>query len=140
MPFSFNPNTLTLTQLAKERNVLWLTIFKIMESLRDDYLPGEPFYAAFTKIIICHRMFQVYYRTGRGASASDLSRHTGVPRETVTRKLKELERQGIIEQQGLRRYVPHLPYFDTPEGFVRFEKRRAMLFEALGVRDKAKSA
>lgn len=116
----------------KHRNDMWVALFQIMESLRDDYLPGEPFYAAFTKIIIVHSMFQPYLRYGRASSVTEISRRTGVPRQTVVRKLAELVQQGIVEARG-RRYVPVASFFNQPGSTRKFAKRRAMLKQALGI-------
>jgi hypothetical protein len=118
-------------KLVKERNDLWVTLFKVLESLRDDYLPGEPFYQAFTKILIMHIMFQPFIRSGRGSSVSDLSRRSGIPRQTVARKLEELTQQGIAEQRG-RLYVPIPSYFNGPGSTLKLERRRVMLRQSLG--------
>jgi IclR helix-turn-helix domain len=116
----------------KQRNDMWVALFQIIESLRDDYLPGEPFYAAFTKIVIVHSMFHPYLRYGRASSVTEISRRTGIPRQTVVRKLAELAEQSLVEARG-RSYVPAASFFNQPGSTRKFEKRRAMLKRALGI-------
>jgi DNA-binding transcriptional ArsR family regulator len=115
----------------QQRHLMWVGLFRAMESVGNDYLPGEPFYQAFTKIIIVHSMFYSALN-GRTTSVSEISRRSGVPRQTVVRKLAELTKKGIVEQRG-RRYIPVLSFFNQAGATRRFEKRRALLKQALGI-------
>jgi DNA-binding transcriptional regulator YhcF (GntR family) len=117
--------------IVMQRNELWVVLFKCLEGLRDDFLPGEPFYQAFTKIIIMHHMFQPYFHNERGSTVTELARKTGVPRQTVDRKVGEMVKQGIVEPRG-RKFVPVLAYFDANQDSLRkFQRRREVLLRTL---------
>jgi DNA-binding IclR family transcriptional regulator len=60
-----------------------------------------------------------------------LARRTGVPRQTVLRKVDELVAAGIMEKQG-RGYVPARSFIATAGGAGKYEKRRVQLLQAIG--------
>lgn len=113
----------------KKRAALWDAMWRYMDAIHDDYLPSEPFYQAFTKMLIVNTMFHSFQR-GQTSSVTEIARRSGVPRQTVVRKLAELTNQGIVERRG-RRYIPIASFFNRPGSTLRFRKRRAIIKQAL---------
>jgi hypothetical protein len=96
------PNTIprsvaSAVQLAPQRCVMAENCISFVESARDDFFPGIPSWEAFTLIVILFKLFKIN-EAGRAASASELTRATGIPRTTMHRKLAYLKRKGFIER------------------------------------------
>jgi len=122
-----------VTELFRERNTLWVVLFKAMESIRDEFFPGEPFYQAWTKIILGHHVFQIHMRLGRGASISELARRTGVPRQTVVNKMSEMVEKGFMKTtHDSRHFAPaDFMYTMNQSQVEKHRKRQALLLEVL---------
>jgi hypothetical protein len=110
---------------------MWMAILQILESIRDDYLPDEPLHQAFIKIVLFHAACKLDFYQGRSGTVTELARRTGVPRQTVVRKVEELVAAGIMEKQG-RGYLPARSFIATAGGAGKYEKRRALLLQAIG--------
>lgn len=57
----------------------------------------------------------------RGVNAFSIAGATGIPRETVRRKLKELEALGAIVQKSRGRYVHAVGYLQRPENIAAID-------------------
>lgn len=65
----------------------------------------------------------------RGVNSFSIAEATGIPRETVRRKLKELEAIGAIVQKSRGRYVHAVGYLQRPEKIAAIDEvvRAALL-------------
>jgi biotin operon repressor len=112
-------------RLWKQRHAMAATIIRLMEGFRDDYLPGLRTWDAFAPLLILRKMGEMH-DAGHAASASALSRSTGMPRTTVQRKLAQLKKIGAIDQHGsLFLMLP--PYLNKPAILQGFRRRRDMV-------------
>jgi len=84
---------------GNERCAMANLVLKLAESFRDDWFPGLGTWEAQLATIMLS-MYQIHL-AGRSASASDLSRKTGMPRPTVRRKLASLKKMGLVNQYGV---------------------------------------
>jgi hypothetical protein len=86
---------------GKQRHAMADLVIQLVETARDDS-PGISLWEFFMHVLIGGKMLTLHDR-GREASASDLSRLTGIPRTTVQRKLLgELTKKGVVERCGHR--------------------------------------
>jgi hypothetical protein len=72
---------------------------RLVETIRDDYFPDTSTCCAFELALIGTKMWDMV-DAGHMASASALSRATGIPRTTVQRRLAYLKRLGAVEQHA----------------------------------------
>jgi hypothetical protein len=114
-----------LTFGKRARRVVADLIIELVETCRDDFMPGTPLYEFFMHVLIVGKMLTLHDR-GREASASDLSRLTGIPRTTVQRKLQTMLKIGAIERCG-HRWVITPSFFNTPLVIRGFKRRQAIV-------------
>lgn len=88
------------------------TVIRLMESLRDDYLPGMRTWDAFALLLIIRKIYEMH-TAGRRATASALSRAVGMPRTTVLRKMSQLKKIGAVEKYGSH-FMLSPKYFNNP--------------------------
>jgi hypothetical protein len=114
---------------GKQRHAMADLMIQIMETARDDYKPGMPLWEVFMYMLIVGKMLTLHER-GREASASDLSRLTGIPRSTVQRKLRgELTKEGVVERCG-HRWIIAPSFFNTPLAIKGFKHRQFLVSRA----------
>jgi DNA-binding IclR family transcriptional regulator len=58
----------------------------------------------------------------RGVNSFSIAEATGIPRETVRRKLKELEALGAVVQKSRGRYVHAAGYVQRPENIAAIDE------------------
>jgi DNA-binding transcriptional ArsR family regulator len=114
-----------LTFGKRARRVVADLIIELVETCRDDFMPGTPLCEFFMYVLIGGKMLSLHER-GREASASDLSRLTGIPRTTVQRKLRELSQAGAIERRG-HRWIITPSFFNTPLVLKGFKRRQVIV-------------
>jgi DNA-binding transcriptional ArsR family regulator len=114
-----------LTFGKRARRVVGDLIIELLESARDDFKPCMPLWQFVMHVLIVGKMLTLHER-GREASASDLSRLTGIPRTTVQRKLRELSKEGVIERCG-RRWIIVPSFFNTPHVIKGFRRRQVIV-------------
>jgi hypothetical protein len=107
---------------GKQRHAMADLVIQLMETACDDFNPGMPLWEFFMQVLIVGKMLTLHER-GREASASDLSRLTGIPRTTVQRKLWELSKEGATERSG-HRWIIAPSFFNTPLAIKGFKRRR----------------
>jgi hypothetical protein len=107
------------------RRVVADLITELVEASRNDFMPGMPLSEFFMYVLIVGKMMTLHER-GREASASDLSRLTGIPRTTVQRKLRELLKVGAIERCG-HRWIIVPSVFNTPLVIKGFKRRQVIV-------------
>jgi len=112
-------------RLGMERHAMAETCIRLIEAIRDDYMPGVRTWDALALLIILRKMFDLH-TTGRTASASALSRAVGMPRTTMLRKLAQLKKIGAVEQHGLR-YAMSPTYLNSPTMLWGFGRRAALV-------------
>jgi len=111
---------LTHIKYIDERGSMADMVLKLAESFRDDWFPGCSVWESLQFAMIMLSLYQIHL-TGRSASASDLSRKTGMPNATVRRKLASLKKTGYVHQYGLH-YELSVDGLNQPrllEGFRR---------------------
>jgi hypothetical protein len=109
----------------KQRHALTESIIRLVESLRDSYLPGIRTWDAFALLLILHRIDDMH-AVGRAASASALAWSTGMPRTTVKRKLARLKKMGAVEQRGSRFFISPA-HLNAPDGLQGFARQREIV-------------
>jgi DNA-binding transcriptional ArsR family regulator len=114
--------------LGKQRHAVVSLIIRLCESARDDGFPDLTTWDFFMSMLILERMYEQNQR-GREASASELSRSTGIPRTTMRRKLRDLTRRGAIERRS-HRFVITPSFFNTPFMMRGFRRRSLMVKRA----------
>jgi hypothetical protein len=115
--------------LGKQRHALVSLVIRLCETARDDGFPDMTTCDFFMAMLILERMYEQNQR-GREASASELSRSTGIPRTTMRRKLRDLARRGAIERRG-HRFVITSSFFNSPFMMRGFGRRSLMVKHAL---------
>ena len=114
---------------GKQRHVMVDLMIRLVETARDDFSPGMPLWEFFMQVLIVGKMVTLHER-GREASASDLSRLTGIPRTTVQRKLRgELTKEGVVERCG-HRWIIAPSFFNRPLAIKGFRRRRYLVSRA----------
>jgi DNA-binding transcriptional ArsR family regulator len=111
--------------LGKQRHALVRLVIRLCETARDDGFPDMATWDFFMAMLILERMYEQNQR-GREASASELSRSTGIPRTTMRRKLRDLARRGAIERRG-HRFVITSSFFNSPFMLRGFRRRSLMV-------------
>ena len=101
---------------------------RLLEGIRNDYMPSVKLWDALGMILILHKMYELH-TTGRDASSSALSRGTGMPRTTVQRRLAQLKKIGVIEQRG-QRYLMSPEHLNHPLIMHGFRRRVALVTRA----------
>jgi DNA-binding transcriptional ArsR family regulator len=114
-----------LTFGKRARRVVGDLIIELVETCRDDFKPDMPLCEFFMHVLIVGKMLTLHER-GREASASDLSRLTGIPRTTVQRKLRVLSKEGAIERRG-QRWIIVPSFFNTPLVIKGFKRRQVIV-------------
>ena len=117
-----------LTFGKRARRVVADLIIELVETCRDDVMPGTPLCEFFMYVLIGGKILMLHER-GREASASDLSRLTGIPRTTVQRKLRTMLKLGAIERCG-RRWIIVPSFFNTPLVIKGFRRRQVIVSHA----------
>ena len=110
---------------GKHRHTMVDLMIQLSESARDDFNPRMSLWEFFGRVLLVSKMLKLHDR-GREASASDLSRLTGIPRSTVIRKLRELSKDGAIERSG-HRWIIAPAFFNTPLAIEGFKRRQFLV-------------
>jgi hypothetical protein len=90
------------------------TLVRLVESARQDFGPELKTWETFVNLLIIHRMWAVH-RNGRLASAAGIAKSIGMPRSTVLRRLRALEKQGAVERKEAR-YAIVPEFINSPRG------------------------
>jgi DNA-binding IclR family transcriptional regulator len=100
----------------------------LTESARDDFNPGMSLWEFFGRVLLVSKMLKLHDR-GREATASELSRLTGIPRTTVMRKLDELSKDGAVERCR-HRWIIAPSFYNTPLAIEGFKRRQFLVNRA----------
>lgn len=93
-----------LKKLRLETHKLFLRIIRSMNVI---YMDSKRFEGSANDTILCSAVF-IGQAEGKPFNATKLSHFTGIPRPTVIRRLKELERAGFVKKTCRRSYLlPH---------------------------------
>jgi hypothetical protein len=112
-------------ELGRQRYTLADTLIKLIESIRTDCMPSVKTWEAFSFLLILRRMIDDHLAE-HTSSVSALSRTLGIPRATLIRRLKRLQKMGAISKQGSRyRVIPE--YMNSPQMIEGFKIRREMV-------------
>ena len=100
---------------------------RIIEMIRDSYLPGISLPDSALLLMIAMRIFQKQ-RKGSRTTISALSRALEMSRPTLYRRLAQLIKRGLIVKQG-QSYVICLDTLNSPEAVRDFKRRVAVILE-----------
>jgi DNA-binding IclR family transcriptional regulator len=103
-------------------------VIQLTESARDDFYPRMSLWEFFGRVLLVSKMLKLHDR-GREASASELSRLTGIPRTTVMRKLEELSKEGAVERCRYR-WIIAPSFYNTPLAIEGFKRRQFLVSRA----------
>ena len=100
---------------------------RIIEMIRDSYLPGISLPDSALLLMIAMRIFQKQ-RKGSRTTISALSRALEMSRPTLYRRLAQLIKRGLIVKQG-QSYVICLDTLNSPQAVRDFKRRVAVILE-----------
>jgi len=85
--------------LWKQRYAMGELIIRLMEGFRDDYMPRMRICEAFELLVVLEKLVDLH-EVHRLGTASAISRSTDLPRTTVHRRLRHLNKLGAVERRG----------------------------------------
>jgi DNA-binding transcriptional ArsR family regulator len=100
---------------------------RIIEMIRDSYLPGIGLPDSALLLMIAMRIFQ-RQKKGSRTTISALSRALEMSRPTLYRRLAQLIKRGLIVKRG-QSYVICLDALNRPEAVRDFKRRVAVILE-----------
>ena len=116
--------------LGRQRVTMCDIFYRLEESARKDYCPWMSDAEFADAVVIILRIAQRHI-SGRLPTESELARSTGIPRNTLRRKLKAFAAHGMIEKDG-HRLALHAAYFNQPHMIAGFRRRLKMLRDMSG--------
>lgn len=90
---------------AKQRAELAKLTVWLVEYICQQYMGDEMFSASSGDVMLCCGIF-VGQAEGRPMTAGNLADYIGMPRPTVVRRLKALEKRGLVEMDGSKALLP----------------------------------
>ena len=115
---------------AREREVMCRLLLDILRIIHEAYAPtGEPFGTRIETdfIGLCVAIGDI---DGRPFNISKIAAYMHVPRTTVMRRLKRLERWGLIERRG-KRYHANEKIFNSVLGERTYQRNRRTIAKAV---------
>jgi hypothetical protein len=100
--------------LAPSRFTMIETVIWMIESIRHDFAPDLKTWECFEHLLIIRRMWAVH-RHGGLSSAAGIAQLIGMPRSTVQRRLRYLEKIGAVDRRGTR-YAIVPDFINSPHG------------------------
>ena len=100
---------------------------RILEMIRDSYLPGMAIPDSALLLMIAMKIFQ-RQKKGSRTTISALSRALDMSRPTLYRRLAQLIKHGLIVKQG-QSYVISLDALNGPDAVRDFKRRVAVILQ-----------
>jgi hypothetical protein len=117
--------------LAQQRLSMLESFYQMVSDARSDYCPWMSDAEFAETAIIIKRIADRHLR-GEMPTESMLSRLTGIPRQTLHRKLMPLVKRGVLVRDG-HRFAIAPEYFNKPQMIAGFRRRLLMLRETTDV-------